>query len=94
VIRWSDVPNAYWPDVVARMTGTTITTDDQEIVERVALDICDALLPIEECEGPDHDPPDIRHHRCRNAARAVIQGLQDLSKDRAVLAALTGVPHD
>lgn len=28
VIRQRDVPEKYWPDVVARMTGTVVTNDD------------------------------------------------------------------
>jgi hypothetical protein len=37
VIRWSDVPHAYWPDVVARMTGTSITVPDKDALSALCL---------------------------------------------------------
>lgn len=73
VIRQHDVPEKYWPDVVARMTGTVVTNDDAT-VKRVAM----ALLICE--AGPD--------------ATEFIWDDKYATRARAVLATLTGVPHD
>jgi hypothetical protein len=65
----------YWPDVVARMTGTTITTDDAT-VERVAQALWDITIPRWVTMRPAELTSDLREQ------------LND--RARAVLAALTG----
>ena len=82
VLSKDSVTEHFWPDVVARMTGTTITTDDAT-VERIAAAIYPALMLLDE-QG---EPADWA--TCDGAHRQ-----EWLEAARAALAALTGVPHD
>ena len=73
----------FWPDVVARMTGTTITNDEaaeQLIAQTISEQGGDPGSSIHSwrCEYPD------RYGNCDCVEQAA----------RAILAALTGVPHD
>jgi hypothetical protein len=69
----------FWPDVVARMTGTTIQPDEAT-VERVAQALWDITIPRWVTMRPAELTGDLREQ------------LND--RARAILAALTGVPHD
>jgi len=81
LLRKSDVAGTdRWPDVVARMTGTTVTADDAT-VERIAR--CLYEFSWEGLGGASWDD----HPTADNK-----DGWR--TEARAILAALTGVPHD
>jgi len=69
----------FWPEIVARMTGTTITSNDAT-VERVAQALWDITIP--------------RWVTTRPADLTAPLKEQLHNQARAILAALTGVPHD
>jgi hypothetical protein len=74
----------FWPDVVARMTGTTITNNDAT-VQRMAIAMWDADDAARITDGEaDMIIP-------RNNQQVMSEYLGHAS---AALAALTGVPHD
>lgn len=86
VIDAQDVPTAFWPDVVARMTGSSITNDDAT-VELLAKRLAWCGWYGWQDREPNETQDDLWQQRVPRS--------QEKWRDeaRAVLAALTGVPH-
>jgi hypothetical protein len=71
LLRESDVAGTdAWPDVVARMTGTSITTDDAT-VKRVAQALWAETVDHPWDEGIEED-----HNEARQVARAVLTAIK------------------
>lgn len=90
ILRESDCGAAYWPDVVARMTGTTITTD-AATVEKIG-SILSSLWWTRGMDGYTDSTTEQRAEHWQSITRRSQENW--LAEARAVLAALTGVPHD